>query len=1129
MRHWRLILLALLVPLAALMAAWDTRVIEGDIWRSTYFREGSPSIPEHSTLADLALTELGVVDLFGVQGSADVTVVDLNASYFRYDELASMDREGDDWRTRVEERLIPQPARFAGLPDYSYGPADWLNKNLTCPIGGPPGYTRYCHDFIGWLGSLNSVHFGSQATRMYGRYHTLALDHAERARVMRARMTAEERLAHADALKEAEHQALIYEGYAQHFLQDRWAIGHMWERWDGPDRTQIDDRSMLMSLAIGGVAGFIHGSESSTGSADAMSSPLPGQDAARPMEFRHASRPDLPPVPAVGDERLADMRRGAFGKGYGGPDQPLDVRGQWREMLACSKAGWAEVIRALGPGDRGGFGTVGARLAADAPEFRVLSDETCWDMWATNRSVYVGFTVEDATGRASLAALAELRVAPDLTRRGIGESLENIAFRGSDLAALGWRVWRRALLDPDGTDLARGGIGVLWNAQTGDKAGLPIYAEPLDPDALPDQSIGGVDRQTLYGAFSRAHSDHWGGHGAREMLDRLRRSDRDWMWDRRQQTCQFVADMAWQGTHPSYSGTMTRRRTADGTPVRSLAHVRLGPREADSDDPADPFYIDQGYVSRTEARDPAPTFGSKAAANWCARMPVVRLSRDPALRNQNVIQVLPSDAPRVELFGQDFGSQKGRVLIYEDGRGRRTRGRIVDWDDRRIQINFRRGELEADRDYVVEIRTTDGRRSVGLFILRIRPDEEEEVVETEVPVVQGCDGPPPPVPAFDVRASLTRQLGPDPHRADPKALARALANTRNELAAAQQPLRAFMIKEKACLLQRQVGGMIFVDRVTREGHQFAERARAAEIASQPPSSNGMQNVSIWTKHCATAYNGGPIDYSEVIYTGGVSRGIVFDEPGDFWAAYVRELDGVIQYGRFAETFLGAWSLALERSGPPTAPSLSLMRGGFDMRVTDPAVLVERYFRPIPVVRNGSGGSMNEVNPRDPQNWNLRAISQAHGWANGALALYEGTASGLVSRRGYEAWLTTRLRGEAEDPLQAFCWVRDALAQPIVGVQFFLISTVGSGDYWAVNGQKYRRIGWPYLDAGPGQTMGPTPAPGRVSPAPVGPLPPAPLPSPNQPLGPGLPPIMPRAVPGSPVGRRRPVRTRLRKG
>ena len=157
----------LLVLLALTLAAWDTRVISEEIWRSTYFRERSASIPEHTDLANLALQELGVAEILGRHGSAGVTVVDLNATYFREEALRRTPREGDDRDTAVEERLLPQPARFAGLPDYSYGPADWLYKNRTCPIGGPARNNELCHEFAGWLGGLNSVHFGSQATAMY--------------------------------------------------------------------------------------------------------------------------------------------------------------------------------------------------------------------------------------------------------------------------------------------------------------------------------------------------------------------------------------------------------------------------------------------------------------------------------------------------------------------------------------------------------------------------------------------------------------------------------------------------------------------------------------------------------------------------------------------------------------------------------------------------------------------------------------------------------------------------------------------------------------------------------------------------------------------------------------------------
>lgn len=823
----------LLVLLALMVAAWDTRVVNGDIWRSTYFKERSASIPEHTDLATLALQELGVAEVLGRDGSAGVTVVDLNATYFREALLRRTPREGDVRDTAVEERLLPQPARFAGLPDYSYGPADWLNKNRTCPIGGAARDDELCHEFAGWLGGLNAVHFGSQATAMYARYHAIALQRADRAKRMREAMTPEERRAYADALREAEHQALMYEGYAQHFLQDRWAIGHMWERWDGPDRTQVANASVYGTLVIGAVAGLIHGAEAvvtsklrlgGTGlAADPMSSPLPGDAAAMPMTFRHVDSPDTPPIPAIGDERLADLVRGRFGAGYRGyTDQPLDVAVQRREMLTCSKAGWAEVIRALGSGPNGGYGEYGARLAADAPDFAVVDQADCWDMWATNRSMYLGLVHlgiarESEIGEklvfTSLAVL--MAVAP------AGVRYDEARYSSVDLTALAWRMWRRQLLDPEGTDLARGGIGELFNAPTGEKAGLPVYAEPVDPAGLGTEAPGGVDRQTVFGAMPLAHSDHWGGVEGLELLERLRRSDKDSL----QQACQYVADMAWQGTHPGYRGRMSRTRMAGGAPVRSLGHIRTGHRERETDDPADPFYIDQGYVSRTETRDRTPTFGSKPAANWCARVPIVRLSRDPELRNQNIIQVLSSDAPRVELIGQDFGTREGNVFIYEQGRRRRTLGRILDWEDRRIAITFRQGELKEGRDYLVEIRTFDGKRSVGLFLLRIRPDEPgEEMIE--VPVVGGCGQVPPPVPAFDVGTVVTRRLGADVGRSPPADVSRAIRAAGAGLGTVQGPLRDFMARERACILQSRGGGVASLSGIHRAGRQQAEREYA---------------------------------------------------------------------------------------------------------------------------------------------------------------------------------------------------------------------------------------------------------------------------------------------------------------
>lgn len=1032
----------LCIPLALLLIAWDTRVIKTDTWRSAYFGGQSNSLPEHSTLSDMVLDSLGVGHLFGIRGEARATLVDINATWFRVDRMEGLPREGDDRRTAVEERLLPPPAQFSGLPDYSYGPADWFNKNTTCPVGGGPADEAICHEFAGWMGVLNSVHFGSQARRMYAHYHRLALQRAGRARDLRRSMSPAERVHYAAVLRESELQALMYEGYAQHFLQDRWAIGHMWERWNGPDIPSARYREMEPGLAVGAIAGLIHGAESVLNdhpitqalmsAADPMSSPLPGEDAARPMVFRHESLPGSRPVPAIGDERLADMRLGRFGASYGGQkvDVSLDVSTQRSAMLECSGAGWAEVIRALGPGDNGGFGAYAAPLANDAPDFDVLGRETCWDMWATNRSMYVGFVGEGVGG---IAALAGVRITTREILKAEYRTGKNTLSTG-DLVDIAWRMWRRQWLDPDGTDIARGGIGPLWGTPTGQDKELPIYAEPINPDELPRVSPGGVDRQTLFGAMSGAHSDYWCGEDGLELMALLRRSDRP----DRQQLCQYVADMAWQGIDPGYEGRMSRQRMVDGKPMRSLCQIRRGRRESSADDPRDPYFLDQGYVDRGKPRGRDPAFGERPAANWCARVPVVRLSRDKALRDANIVQELSADAARVELIGQDFGERKGQVFLFEEGRSPRPRGTPRDWSDNRIELHFSKGELKPGRDYLVEIRTDDGRRSVGLFILRVRPDDAPEP-----PVAQAagvCDTPFPAVPTFDAGAAAAQRLGPNAMRASPRLVSQALKLVRRDFAIAQGPIRTRLIQERGCILRRMPAGAQALEALRVGARAEAARQSAAYFEAEPRS-------NVWSQACAVADRGRPVMFRYAYLP------MNFREPSEFWTAFGREIDGVLQYNRFAETMIGAWSLALENPDRPLAPDPALIRAGYDMSISDPAEVVRRYFRPVSLRTDTIGRGM------DLQLLNLRVFREVKVWSDSADALTAVTFEGIAKRRAYEAWLVSELRARAGGPIEAHCI---AEASTVAGFAPALYLPDGARQYRGRDGRPYARIGWPDL-------------------------------------------------------------------
>ena len=159
-KYLRIVVLMLcVVPLGG----WDTLVTKGEAWQSIYQRDASASIAEHTELSDMTFRHLDssgrLVRLFGRGGSARATLVDLNASLFRARTVGAMSRVGDDRRTAIEERELPPPGHFAGIPDYSYGIYDWLNKNSTCPSFQDEAYTPRCHKFIGWLGGAEFCAF----------------------------------------------------------------------------------------------------------------------------------------------------------------------------------------------------------------------------------------------------------------------------------------------------------------------------------------------------------------------------------------------------------------------------------------------------------------------------------------------------------------------------------------------------------------------------------------------------------------------------------------------------------------------------------------------------------------------------------------------------------------------------------------------------------------------------------------------------------------------------------------------------------------------------------------------------------------------------------------------------------
>ena len=705
--------------------AWNTDDSAG--WASLYIttrpRQELPPAKfigdEHSELAHLALASLRVAPCFGIAGGVDdgcsLRVVDLNASLFR-PQVGLLPARGDDDETPLEERWLPPPAHFAGLPDFSWSVYDWINKNTLC--AGLPGVGNLlgcdCHLFAGWFGLFNANHFGSQSRTMYRRYHRIALALAARARDLRQRIEQSTLPANAEALRdyarEAELEALVFEAVGQHFLQDRWSMGHMWERWGGADvPTTRPDFLDLGQAAMAG--GLMHGHEGLSGVPDPMCSPVVGLFGAEPVQWRRES---TAPEPGVGDYRLEDVYDGFLFD----TDTPLAVPVQRARMIECSAAGWAEVIRAFGANRNGRLGAWDVELVG-APSFDVLGNEACWDQWATNAAISSGWF------EASLITGIDVLLKGRLGLATAAAPVDCIPFRGGR-PATDWAagVARIALAnhpilgDPQGTTLARGGLGPLGDAPSGDAYAsyVPEYTEPENLDQLPVSAPQtGMDREAVYGFFNRAHSDYWC-MGIDAELERLRGSTDPV----KLAACEYLADRVYKGTDPTYQGARresrqhTDRRESD--PICAIHGLRTaGVVEAL------PYFLHPGYVETPYARD---TYAYRSLGAWCRKLPVLDRTGPPqcpdgsqqagASNDPDVVGRVGRNGGQVRLQGRNLGAA-GEVWI---GGQRLT---VASWSDTAIVVQITADSIAAGL-YPIQVRpagTDESGWSVGNFLLDV--------------------------------------------------------------------------------------------------------------------------------------------------------------------------------------------------------------------------------------------------------------------------------------------------------------------------------------------------------------------------------------------------------------------------
>lgn len=199
--------------------------------------------------------------------------------------------------TQVEERGFAID-ELAQLPDFSYSLNDWAGGNERCPVpelADDPAFNLplECHSFKTHMGALNSSHFAPQSDGWYRWLHAQALTRADECSAMRntiwTRMSAifgegsatvsDFDARWADLWQQCEAEALALEAVAQHYLQDSWSSGHMWQRWGsatladlptwtstGTDPTSAawnaqagDFRRMVGAEMVALLSGTIHG------------------------------------------------------------------------------------------------------------------------------------------------------------------------------------------------------------------------------------------------------------------------------------------------------------------------------------------------------------------------------------------------------------------------------------------------------------------------------------------------------------------------------------------------------------------------------------------------------------------------------------------------------------------------------------------------------------------------------------------------------------------------------------------------------------------------------------------------------------------------------------------------------
>ncbi|MEI8257634.1 MAG: hypothetical protein WCJ30_18315, partial [Deltaproteobacteria bacterium] len=296
-------------------------------------------------------------------------------------------------------------------------------------------------------------------------------------------------------LLECENEALVLESVGQHFLQDAWSSGHMWQRWGSADLADFEGgtaeerRSRAVLVAL--VSGFVHGSRG-------VLQVLPGWAGLDVNDALCAPNENVAFLlggtahRAIGDDFLGLLPANGGGAEY---------QAQSDRLYSCAASGLIEVYTAAGA-NHGALQPIDRGLSIVDP-----TSSECFGQRVTNRGIVAGAGIQVRIAGAQIDLPVDSRFASTLVpnlARAAGNATVTPALRNQFRLELvrAMSLARITAKDaPEGTQLAEGSLGPLLGARPN---GQYVPRTPLAPYVDPDLPWPGTRDAATPAATERA-------------------------------------------------------------------------------------------------------------------------------------------------------------------------------------------------------------------------------------------------------------------------------------------------------------------------------------------------------------------------------------------------------------------------------------------------------------------------------------------------------------------------------------------------------------------------------------------------------------------------------------------------